>query len=374
MAFMEYEIVRGPFMLLETVAMVYKYVKGSSFVEAMSRQRFFLDNVTFAAQSKKMARLQEIMEEVCADLDLKDPLLQKYFSCAGAEWEYLCLAQLMVYSFCTLREPDFRRNVEEICSLWRSLQQQGYWIKSEEGIDCTFTFTNEPGCPGDLFRQIKALNFPCEFRMEIYDVFREFEHSVHEMAALIEPLASRLEEIYRKEKWMLEETESYWNEAFRNKSPTAFVATFADQSLVRRMSDKTVVAISLMDSDLLTVDVAESPFGRGQNILYIGCAIPSNGLPRNQGGDLEIVGNMLKCIGDKKRLEILQRLSKAPTYGSELADIMGMDPGHTSRILAQMHSYGFLREEKDRLRLYYQTDRNVIHNFLELVEATIFTK
>lgn len=41
MAFMEYEIVRGPFMLLETVAMVYKYVKGSSFVEAMSRQRFF---------------------------------------------------------------------------------------------------------------------------------------------------------------------------------------------------------------------------------------------------------------------------------------------------------------------------------------------
>lgn len=38
MAFMEYEIVRGPFMLLETVAMVYKYVKGSSFVEAMSRQ------------------------------------------------------------------------------------------------------------------------------------------------------------------------------------------------------------------------------------------------------------------------------------------------------------------------------------------------
>lgn len=74
MAFMEYEIVRGPFMLLETVAMVYKYVKGSSFVEAMSRQRFFLDNVTFAAQSKKMARLQEIMEEVCAGLDLKDPL------------------------------------------------------------------------------------------------------------------------------------------------------------------------------------------------------------------------------------------------------------------------------------------------------------
>lgn len=361
-------------MLLETVAMVYKYVNGSSFETAMNRQRFFLDNATFAAQSKKMMRLQEIMEEVCADLDTKDPLMQRYFSGAGADVEYLCLAQLMVYSFCTLREPDFQRNVEEICALWQQLQQQGYWIRSEEGVDCTFSFTNEPGCPGDLFKQIKALNFPCEFRMEIYDVFRDFEHSMREMAALIEPLASRLEEIYRRETWLFEETEGYWEDAFRSKSPTDFVATFADPSLIRQMSDKTVVAVSLMDSDLLILEVAESPFGRGCNILCIGSAIPSNGLPEKRGGDLEIVGNMLKCIGDKKRLEILQRLSKAPTYGAELAESMGMDPGHTSRILTQMHSYGFLREEKDRLRLYYQTDREVIHNFLELVEATIFAK
>ncbi len=371
---MGYEIVRGPFMLLETVAMVYKYVNGCSFGAAMNRQRFFLDNATFAVQSKKMVRLQEIMEEVCSGLNLEDPLLRRYFSPAGTDWEFICLAQLMVYSFCTLREQDFQRNVDEICALWYALQQKGYWIKSDEGIDCTFTFTNAPGCPGDLFKQIKALNFSCEFRMEIYDVFREFEHSMREMAALIEPLARHLEDIYRQETWMLEETESYWEEAFRSKSPTDFVATFADQSLLQQMSDKTMVAISLMDSDLLTVDVAASPFGQGHNILYIGSAIPSNGLPRNRGGDLEIVGNMLKCIGDKKRLEILQRLSKTPAYGSELAELMGMDPGHTSRILAQMHSYGFLREEKDRLRLYYQPDREVIHNFLELVEATIFTK
>ena len=57
----------------------------------------------------------------------------------------------------------------------------------------------------------------------------------------------------------------------------------------------------------------------------------------------------------------------------ELAEELGMDSGHMSRILGQMHGYGFLREEKDRLRVYYQTDREAIHNFLEMVENTIFS-
>jgi hypothetical protein len=127
-----------------------------------------------------------------------------------------------------------------------------------------------------------------------------------------------------------------------------------------------------MDSDLLTAVAAHSPLALDYNILYIGCAIPANGLPRSRGGDVEAVGNMLKCIADKKRLEILRRLSVESSYGLELAEKMGVDSGHMSRILSQMHGYGFLREDKDRLRVYYQTDREAIHNFLKLVEDTIF--
>ena len=50
-----------------------------------------------------------------------------------------------------------------------------------------------------------------------------------------------------------------------------------------------------------------------------------------------------------------------------------MDSGHMSRILSQMHGYGFLREEKDRQRVYYRTDPEAIHNFLEMVEDTILS-
>ena len=76
---MGYEIVRKPFMLMETVAMVYKYVNGILFQSAISRQRFFMNNATYAERSKKMTRLQQITDEVCADLDVNDTRLQHYF-------------------------------------------------------------------------------------------------------------------------------------------------------------------------------------------------------------------------------------------------------------------------------------------------------
>ena len=58
---MGYEIVRGPFLLMETVAMLHKFVNGLSFQSAIGRQRFFMSTPDYLAQSEKMRRLQKIM-------------------------------------------------------------------------------------------------------------------------------------------------------------------------------------------------------------------------------------------------------------------------------------------------------------------------
>ena len=370
---MGYEIVRGPFMLMETVAMLHKYVNGISFQSAISRQRFFMSNPAYMAQSEKMSHLQHIMEEICAGLDVENPRIRHYFACAGEDPESVCQAQLMTHPFCTLREPGLRANAEEICAIWQDLQRRGYWLTSRNEENMVFAFTNDSGCPGDLFMQIKAMRFPGAFQMEMYECFRDFARSMAELVELIEPYARALEEILSREKTLFQDAEDYWDDTFRKTSLERFVATFADEAFLAKMNDRTRVAVLLMDSDLLTAVAAHSPLGLDYNILYIGSAIPASGLPRSRGGDVETVGNMLKCIGDKKRLEILRRLSREPSYGLELAEVMGVDSGHMSRILSQMHSYGFLREDKDRLRVYYRTDRETIHNFLEMVEDTIFS-
>lgn len=370
---MGYEIVRKPFMLMETVAMVYKYVNGIPFQSAISRQRFFMNNVTYAERSKKMTRLQQITDEVCADLDVNDTRLQHYFRQASDDPDSVCLAQVMTHPFCSLREPDLRANVRDVCELWEDLKRRGYWLTSAEQ-NLVFTFTDAPDCPGDLFMQIKNLRFPGDFRMKMYECFRDFPAAMAELADLIEPLAQKLEAVFRRESDLFRQTETYWDEFFQKTELKDFVATFAAPTFLKKMGDKdTRIAVLLMDSDLLTASSAGSHLNLGYNTLYIGCAIPSNGLPRSRGGDLETVGNMLKCISDKKRLEILRRLSQERSYGLELAEVMGMDSGHMSRILTQMHSVGFLREDKDRGRVYYKTDRDAIRSFLELVENSIFT-
>lgn len=371
---MGYEIVKGPFMLMETVAMLYKYVNGISYQSAISRQRFFMSNPDYTAQSRKMARLQGIMEEVCAGVDVEDRRIRHFFAQASEDRESVCLAQLMTHPFCTLREPDLRKNAREICEIWQELQSRGYWLTSRNEENMVFSFTRDPGCPGDLFLQIKALRFPGDFQMEMYESFRDFESSMQELVELIDPLAQALEAVFRREGDLFRETEEYWNASFRKDGLKGFVENFAGEAFLEKMGERTCVAVLLMDSDLLTAVAANSHLMLGYNTLYIGSAIPSNGRPRSRGGDVEMVGSMLKCIGDKKRLEILRRLSREPSYGLELAEELGVDSGHMSRILSQMHGYGFLREEKDKLRVYYQTDREAIHNFLEMVESTIFSQ
>ena len=370
---MGYEIVRGPFLLMETVAMLHKYVNGISYPSAISRQRFFMSKEDFLARNQKMNRLQSIMDTICATLNTRDPRVRHYFASADTEKDSVCLAQLMTHPFCTLEKPDLHDNAREICGIWKSLQDRGYWLTSRNGENMVFAFTNDAGCPGDLFMQIKAMRFPGDFQMKMYECFRDFDRSMAELVELIEPLAQRLGECLEREKALFHDTEAYWNNIFRKTSLEHFVTTFTSQTFLDKMSDQTKVAVLMMDSDLLTAVAANSPLALDHNILYIGSAIPGNGLPRSRGGDVETVGNMLKCIGDKKRLEILRRLSTGPSYGLELAEVMGMDSGHMSRILSQMHSFGFLQEDKDRLRVYYRTDREAIHTFLEMVENTIFS-
>ena len=80
---MGYEIAQGPFLLMETVAMLHKYVNGLSFQSAISRQRFFMNAPSYRAQCEKMSRLQDIMESICRDVDAADPRMRHYFASAG---------------------------------------------------------------------------------------------------------------------------------------------------------------------------------------------------------------------------------------------------------------------------------------------------
>ena len=61
---MSYEIIRGPFILMETVEMLYKYVNNISFLNIASRLRLLRGGMD-AEMQRRMERLQKLTQEVC---------------------------------------------------------------------------------------------------------------------------------------------------------------------------------------------------------------------------------------------------------------------------------------------------------------------
>lgn len=370
---MGYEIIRGPFMLYETIGMLFRYVNRISFQSVLSRQRLLQGAPATKALTRRLTRLQEIMEEVCQGLDPDDPVLRRYFGRVDMENREFCLLQVLTEPFGRPNRPGLVESVTEICEAWKEWRSGGIRIQRDTG-DNIIAFADAPGCTEDLFTQILELDIPAELRLHLYDTFRNFDDRMAMLTKLMLPLSDRLEEIFRQNVWLLDETEEYWRKTFEKMSPAEYLMTHSSGDVVRLAKKDTQVAIALMNCNNLDCWLMrEDMDNQIPNFIYIGCGITANSLPRKRGDDLENVGTILRTIGDKKKLEILRRLSKERLYLHELADLMGIDPGSMSRALTTLHNYGFLQQEREALRNYYQTDRAAVHNFLELVETIIFS-
>ena len=128
---MGYQIITEPLMLLETVEMLFKYVNGFSFLTVMNQKSQLLGG-EYSLLARRKEALQEIMEDVCRDLSREDPTLQYYFGRVDTDCilEDVCLARFMTSSFVTLRQTGFRAQVQEICQVWRDLQERGAVLRS----------------------------------------------------------------------------------------------------------------------------------------------------------------------------------------------------------------------------------------------------
>lgn len=368
---MKYEYVRGPYLLLETVEMLFRFVNGLSFQSLLSQRKLVGNSEEGLAMVRRLNQLQEILDETCEGLHPNDPRLQRFFSRVGTgEWEEVCLAKCLTYSFCTLRYADLVEHAAELRASWRRLQESGAWIR-----DCGLfglSFSYEAGSPGDLFEQVRALRLPSDFRLELYSSLRNYDAALDDLLELIGPVVRRLSETIHKADWILDMMEDYWQHA--PVEPMDFYARATGRDVFCLAGERTRVAISLMNCKVILMDTEKSPTNfAGYNFLYMGCDITATSLYKNDDVTLEDVSVALKAISDKRRLDILRRLSKERSYGHELAEAMEMDSGNMARTLVMLHNFGFLRQEREAMKNYYRTDCDAIRSFFRQVEDVLFS-
>ena len=178
-----------------------------------------------------------------------------------------------------------------------------------------------------------------------------------------------MEETLHRAHWILDQRVEYWQ-----NSPVPLLDYLSDtmgQTLTVGEHEHTVVAIFVMNYNFLLYK--KSDLLENESYLYLGCGVSVKSQRRDQNMTYEMLGLSLKALSDKKRLEILGRLSKERAYSLELAKAMGVDPSNMSRNLALLCSYGFLKQEQEAQKNYYQTDHKAVRHFLRQLERVLLT-
>lgn len=368
---MGYEIIREPYILMETVEMLFRFVNGISYRSLLSKRKTGGDSDAGQDTVQRLEQLQEIMDETCGGLDANDPLLQRFFCGVdtSSRAEGMCLARCLIFSFCSMANPGFEESIKESIDAWHRLQASGAWIKSYGAA--ALDISNSEGSPGELIEQICALDLSAEFQLSLYRALRSFDRTMMELAQLIRPVAEKLKETIRKADWIIDEVETYWKKV--PVDPLDFLSGVFGPESINGAGDRTEIILSVMSYNRVFYDMERSVVNNsGRNFIYVGCGVTANSLLENQDTLLDNVSATLKILSDRRRLDVLRRLSKDRSYCHELADIIGSDPGNMSRTLTILHSYGFLCQQREAQRNYYQTDKAAIHDFFKQVEDLLF--
>lgn len=364
---MGFQIARKHYLLYETIELLYKFVNGISYRSLLSMQMAAESQAEAERAVHQAEALQSILEETCQGLSPKDPQLRRFFGkvATGEQQEGTCLARLMVFSFFTLKKPDFWENIQEVRRNWWYLQQKGAWIQDYSIMGLEFTFGG--CCPGDFFEQICALNLPPEFQITLCRALRTYDESLDELANLIAPVAQRLDATIHKLDWLLEEKAEYWEKS--EVSPLDYTENAVGQKLFDQEKELTTVAVFVMNSNFLLYK--KSDMDENRSYLYLGSGASVKSRRRDQNVTYEMLSLSLKALSDKKRLEILGKLSNGRAYSLELSEAMGMDPSNMSRALTLLCNYGFLRQQKEGQKNYYETDKEALRHFLRQLESVL---
>lgn len=366
---MSYEIIRKPFMLLETAGMLFKYVNQISLQSSLNKEKLANRQQRSRELNHRAGWLEEILYKVCKGLNPQEPILQRYFKKLELELVDACLAYFLLYSF-TGAQSGYWQAVEEVKNTWRKMQKAG--LRINPGSTNGLTFTNDdPTIPADLFQQVRALKLPAEFRLDLYGALSNMDEEIQTLAAFMEPYAQKLERCYEENPWLLEETANHWQQEFQKLPPLEFLKNSVGKEALDGTAAHTVVVLQLMNNSMLTVRRPSGEPDLDYNIFYIGSCLTADSVGIRKRRDQKNICNTLKYLGDWKRIEVLRRLVGEQGYGGDLAESMGMDTSNMYRMLTQLHQMGLLKQEQGPWRNYYRTDREAFREFLRQVEELV---
>lgn len=369
-------VLRQPVLLYETVEALYQQVNG---ISVERRKAELLRKYGPLLSPEERQRMDAVcrglgqVQELCAALP-EDPALQYYFGRWDTEsqWQNLCLAKLMVYSFLDIRVTDLQASLDQTLAAAQARLSRPFLITEINSGGISFRDPAEGESVPSLIAQLEQLALGEQYCWRIYKLLQDFPAALRELAALVEPAAKVLAPALERVLPLAEETYRDWSRYFADHSLQDLLENVTNQTTQEDDLDVYVNLSLLAVGDILyTYDTqGEKPYRQ----LYLGVLLSrSFQLNRLQATEESICG-LLRVLSDRSKFDILRRVSRSSSYCQALSREMNLTTATISRHMALLLDAGLVRARRKDNRIYYDLERQALSDLLDTVKAMLLSE
>ena len=291
-----------PYMLYETIAMLTKYVNRISMLDIRDTLLRLYRSGLDETWRRRLECLQEILEQVCADVDREDPDMQYFFSkreLSGPS-DLTNLARVLTHPFIEWRSPKLEEEAEAL--------KEGLAVSPSARLPAgprymrDFLHSLPAGeAQESFFRQLYRLHLPGDLSMEVLNLYEDYTGNLDRLVGLITPL--RPASGGAAGGAPLADGEPGGPIGRSNFKPSPRSPFCAGSKMGYRsppVNPHRRVCFSLMACTELQFETQNSVLHPGRSLYVFGCSIAAVCSQQMFGDDTEHIAATFRTLGNKK--------------------------------------------------------------------------
>ena len=369
-------VLRQPVILYETIEAMYQWVNGIS-VERRKAELFRKYGLLLSGEERErmeaICRCLQQVQDLCAEQP-EDPALPYFFGKweTESQWQNICLAKLMVFSFLDIRVTDFRASLDQTLAAAEARFAKPYLLTEVNSGGMSFRTPAEGEEVPGLITQLEQLALGEQYCWRIYKLLQDYPKALAELAALLEPLARRIAPVLAELAPLVEKSYEDWSAYFAEHSISDLLENVTNQTVSEDAMD-VYINISLMAvGDIMyTYDTeGEKPYRQ----LYLGVLLSRNFQMNRLQATEDSVCGLLRVISDRSKFELLRRIGDRSSYCQALSREMGLTTATISRHMALLLDAGLVRARREDNRIYYDLERETLAELFATAQRILLSE
>ena len=361
---------RRPIILYEILEALYQQVNGAFCAQ---RREKFLAHTARRCAPRQVRELEEQMQaaaaaaqRICQAVDCDDPGVQFFFKRweTENEWQNICLAKLLVYTFLDITTPEWDASLSALRSSAEQLFSAHFVVFDVNNGGLSVRPWEEPGPAPELIDQLDQLPLEEEYRWSLFKALSRYPRYIDRLEELLRPavdtaqrelaaLAARMQPAYDR-----------WESYFAGHTFAQLLEGMTNQAVEEDRLENCVNLSLLAGTEVIFTYNTSN--GKDFRQIYMGALIDEHArVDRVQMSHEDICG-LLRILSDRSKFEILHYIADREAYGQELARKLGLTTATISRHMAILQDAGLIHTRRSESRVYYRLNRDTLHSLLDL--------